>query len=140
MADALVWFRRDLRLDDNAALGRALAGAQRVFCAFVFDSEILDALESRADRRVDFIWQSVRELRETLRGQGGDLVVLHGRAREEVPRLAAALGVDEVVAAEDYEPAAVAATLADSETPQPASVRTQSNGSSLMVFSFPKAG
>ena len=108
MADALVWFRRDLRLDDNAALGRALAGAQRVFCAFVFDSEILDALESRADRRVDFIWQSVRELRETLRGQGGDLVVLHGRAREEVPRLAAALGVDEVVAAEDYEPAAVA--------------------------------
>ncbi|CAG0981779.1 partial Deoxyribodipyrimidine photo-lyase, partial [Rhodocyclaceae bacterium] len=108
MADALVWFRRDLRLDDNAALGRALAGAQRVFCAFVFDSEILDALDSRADRRVDFIWQSVRELRETLRGQGGDLIVLHGRAREEVPRLAAALGVDEVVAAEDYEPAAVA--------------------------------
>jgi deoxyribodipyrimidine photo-lyase len=50
----------------------------------------------------------VRELRENLRGQGGDLIVLHGRAREEVPRLAAALGVDEVVAAEDYEPAAVA--------------------------------
>ncbi len=108
MAGALAWFRRDLRLDDNAALGRALANADRVFCAFVFDTEILDALESRADRRVDFIRQSVRELRETLRGQGGDLIVLHGRAREEVPRLAAALGVDEVVAAEDYEPAAVA--------------------------------
>ncbi len=108
MADALVWFRRDLRLDDNAALGRALAQAERVFCCFVFDTEILDALESRADRRVDFIWQSVRELRENLRGQGGVLIVLHGRAREEVPCLAAALGVDEVVAAEDYEPAAVA--------------------------------
>lgn len=108
MAGTLVWFRRDLRLDDNGALGRALAQAERVFCCFVFDTEILDALESRADRRVDFIWQSVRELRENLRGQGGDLIVLHGRAREEVPRLAASLGVDEVVAAEDYEPAAVA--------------------------------
>lgn len=105
---SLAWFRRDLRLDDNAALGWALAQAERVFCCFVFDTEILDALESRADRRVDFIWQSVRELRENLRGRGGDLIVLHGRAREEVPRLAASLGVDEVVAAEDYEPAAVA--------------------------------
>jgi deoxyribodipyrimidine photo-lyase len=105
---ALVWFRRDLRLDDNAALGRALAQAERVFCCFVFDTEILDALESRADRRVDFIWRSLRELRERLQEAGGDLIVLHGRAREEVPRLAAALGVDAVVAAEDYEPAAVA--------------------------------
>ena len=78
---ALVWFRRDLRLDDNAALGRALANAGRVFCTFVFDTEILDALESRADRRVYFIWHSVCELRESLRGQGGDLIVLHGRAR-----------------------------------------------------------
>jgi deoxyribodipyrimidine photo-lyase len=107
MTDALVWLRRDLRLDDNAALGHALANHGRVFCAFVFDTEILDALESRADRRVDFIWRSVRELRETLRQAGGELIVLHGRAREEVPRLAAALGVDTVVAAEDYEPAAV---------------------------------
>jgi len=108
MSGALAWFRRDLRLEDNAALGRALAQAERVFCCFVFDSEILDALESRADRRVDFIWRSVCELRERLRAAGGDLIVLHGRAREEVPRLAADLDVIEVIAAEDYEPAAVA--------------------------------
>ncbi len=104
---ALAWLRRDLRLDDNAALGRALANHGRVFCAFVFDTEILDALESRTERRVDFIWQSVRELRERLRLAGGELIALHGRAREEVPRLAADLGVDTVVVAEDYEPAAV---------------------------------
>ena len=103
---ALVWLRRDLRVDDNAALGHALARHGRVFCAFVFDTEILDALKSRADRRVDFIWRSVRELRENLRAAGGELIVLHGRAREELPRLATALDVGEVVAAEDYEPAA----------------------------------
>lgn len=108
MPGALVWFRRDLRLDDNAALGRALANHGRVFCAFVFDTEILDALASRADRRVDFIWRSLHELRERLCAAGGDLIVLHGRAREVLPRLAADLGVGEVIAAEDYEPAAMA--------------------------------
>lgn len=108
MPGALVWFRRDLRLDDNAALGRALANHGRVFCAFVFDTEILDALASRVDRRVDFIWRSLRELRERLCAAGGDLIVLHGRAREVLPRLAADLGVGEVIAAEDYEPAAMA--------------------------------
>ena len=41
---ALVWFRRDLRADDNAALFHALKAARQVRCAFVFDSEILDAL------------------------------------------------------------------------------------------------
>ena len=41
---ALVWFRRDLRDFDHAALGRALADAREVYCAFVFDREILDAL------------------------------------------------------------------------------------------------
>jgi deoxyribodipyrimidine photolyase len=52
---ALVWFRRDLRSYDHAALYHALARARRVYCAFVFDTEILDALETRADRRVEFI-------------------------------------------------------------------------------------
>ncbi|MFP5325499.1 MAG: deoxyribodipyrimidine photo-lyase, partial [Gammaproteobacteria bacterium] len=55
----LMWFRRDLRWDDHAALYHALKDARAVFCVFVFDSEILDPLPSRADRRVEFIWDSV---------------------------------------------------------------------------------
>ncbi|MCB2002120.1 MAG: deoxyribodipyrimidine photo-lyase, partial [Rhodoferax sp.] len=50
----LVWLRRDLRVDDNAALHLALASCRHVHCAFVFDSGILDPLP-RADRRVEFI-------------------------------------------------------------------------------------
>ncbi|MGH8631282.1 MAG: deoxyribodipyrimidine photo-lyase [Burkholderiales bacterium] len=64
--DALVWFRRDLRSHEHAALYHALKNARRVHCAFVFDSEILDVLESRTDRRVEFIWESVRELKRDL--------------------------------------------------------------------------
>ena len=61
-ARALVWFRRDLRDYDHAALYHALQSAREVLCAFVFDREILDQLPDRADRRVEFIHASVGEL------------------------------------------------------------------------------
>ncbi|HWS76039.1 MAG TPA: deoxyribodipyrimidine photo-lyase [Quisquiliibacterium sp.] len=104
----LVWFRRDLRTQDHAALAAALAGQAAVWCAFVFDREILDALGSREDRRVEFIHDSLTELDARLRAEGGGLIVLHDHAREAIPRLAATLGADAVYANRDYEPAAVA--------------------------------
>ena len=58
LSGALVWLRRDLRVDDHAALHHALRHARRVWCAFVFDRTILDALP-RADRRVEFLRDSL---------------------------------------------------------------------------------
>lgn len=104
---ALVWFRRDLRLDDQAALYHALRQARRVFCVFVLDTAILDALP-RADRRVQFILQALQRLDAQLRAQGGALIVRHGPAAEEIPRLAAELGVQAVFANHDDEPQALA--------------------------------
>ena len=104
---SLVWFRRDLRDFDNAALASALATGGPVWCAFVFDREILDALPSRADRRVEFIRESVVELDASLRRQGGGLIVLVGRARDAIPELASRLGVAWVWANRDHEPAAI---------------------------------
>lgn len=103
----LVWFRRDLRSFDHAALSAALAAGGQVFCAFVFDTDILDGLPGD-DRRVHFIHQSLAELDADLRRMGGGLVVRHGRAMDEVPRLAAELGVDAVYTNRDYEPQAIA--------------------------------
>jgi deoxyribodipyrimidine photo-lyase len=108
MNSALVWFRRDLRLSDNAALHQALLAARQVHCVFVFDRDILDGLENRSDRRVEFIWESVAELRLALVRHGGGLHVLHGAARRLIPEMAAHLQVDTVFAARDYEPFAVA--------------------------------
>jgi deoxyribodipyrimidine photo-lyase len=105
---ALVWFRRDLRDHDHAALSAALAGAQQVYCAFVFDTEILDALPSQQDRRVHFIHASLLELDAALRARGGGVIVRHGPARLEIPTLARQLGVSAVYANRDYEPAAKA--------------------------------
>jgi len=72
-------------MEDSAAMCRALGEARRVFCAFVFDTGILDALEDRADRRVEFIWESVAELDAALRARGADLTVLHGPADRLIP-------------------------------------------------------
>ncbi|MBW0445921.1 deoxyribodipyrimidine photo-lyase [bacterium M00.F.Ca.ET.228.01.1.1] len=113
----LVWFRRDLRHTDNAALYYALKHCERVWCVFVFDTTILQPLidkwQSRhpgtqaQDRRVEFILASLHELDEALRARGGGLVVLYGDPVDVVPKLAAELEVDAVFANHDYEPAAI---------------------------------
>lgn len=108
MVKSLVWFRRDLRDFDHAALYHALKSSQQVFCVFVFDTEILDSLTNKADRRVEFIWESVKELKAAFQKNGGDLMVKYGVAREIIPNLAAKLQVNAVFANRDYEPSAVA--------------------------------
>jgi deoxyribodipyrimidine photo-lyase len=86
---------------DHAPFYHALKAGRAVACAFVFDTDILQSLPQRADRRADFIWQSVQELAAALRGAGGELLLLHGSARDEIPKLAATLGVQAVYVRRD---------------------------------------
>jgi deoxyribodipyrimidine photo-lyase len=113
-ARALVWFRRDLRSDDQAALYHALTAARQVWCAFVFDRAILDPLP-RVDRRVEFIRDSLADLDAQLRSlglahgvTGVGLIVRHGDARVALPALARQLGVQAVYANHDDDPEALA--------------------------------
>jgi deoxyribodipyrimidine photo-lyase len=116
LSGALVWLRRDLRVDDHAALHHALKTARRVWCAFVFDRAILDPLP-RADRRVEFLRDSLAVLDAELRalaeshGVAGaasvGLICRHGAAADELPALAAQLGVQAVYASHDDDPYAL---------------------------------
>ncbi len=106
LESVLVWFRRDLRDIDNTALAEATRRASKVFCAFIFDREILDPLDSKHDRRVEFIRESLVELDQSLRSNGGGLIVRTGLATEEIPHLARVLRVSAVFANRDYEPMA----------------------------------
>jgi len=106
ISKSLVWFRRDLRAFDHAALHHALRATQAVYCVFVFDTAILAGLP-RDDRRVRFIHASLVELDAELRRLGGGLIVKHGVARDIIPALAAELDVDAVYANTDYEPGAI---------------------------------
>ncbi|HEX7982864.1 MAG TPA: deoxyribodipyrimidine photo-lyase, partial [Duganella sp.] len=118
LKSSLVWLRRDLRVFDHVALNQALQDSATVYCVFVYDTTILDALPRR-DRRVDFIHASLAEVADELRQLGGHLIVRHADPVDAIPALAAELGVDAVFCNHDYEPqaiardAAVAAALQD---------------------------
>jgi deoxyribodipyrimidine photo-lyase len=122
---ALVWLRRDLRVDDHAALYHALRAARRVCCVFVFDTAILDTLAGdhggapgaglKADRRVEFIRASLVGVDAGLRAlaaahgvEGAGLLVAHGAAAEVLPALAEALHAQAVYASHDDDPYALA--------------------------------
>ncbi|MDH6153974.1 deoxyribodipyrimidine photo-lyase [Polynucleobacter sphagniphilus] len=114
MQKALVWLRRDLRLYDQAALHHALKNNDSVWLAFIFDTDILEPLlqegnphELTPDRRVDFIWQGLKQLDDELRHQGGGLIVQFGKPLECIPKIAQALGVQTVLTNHDYEPSAI---------------------------------
>jgi deoxyribodipyrimidine photo-lyase len=107
LSKTLVWFRRDLRAFDHAALHNALTSSNLVYCAFIFDNAILASLP-RADRRVEYIHACVHELDAELRALGGHLVVRHADAESDIVELARELGVDAVFANGDYEPQAIA--------------------------------
>jgi deoxyribodipyrimidine photo-lyase len=107
----LVWFRRDLRMQDNPVLAQALERCAAVHCVFIFDSEILDLLPRR-DRRVAFIQESLVELDAQLRAASKQaltgLLVVHAASRQAIPALAIELGAQAVFTAHDYEPLALA--------------------------------
>ena len=112
-APTLMWFRRDLRASDNAAFYHALKDALKnhaaVYCAFVFDADILQSLP-KVDRRVEFIRESLVDLDAQLQKLSDGrarLLVLHGRAADEIPRLAVELGATAVYANHDDEPDAI---------------------------------
>jgi deoxyribodipyrimidine photo-lyase len=103
---ALVWFRRDLRCFDHAALYQALRHSKEVICVFIFDQNILKHLPAN-DRRVRFIHDSIIELEQEIGKLGGSLLVIHGDPVTEIPRVAEQLQVNAVFANHDYEPAAL---------------------------------
>jgi deoxyribodipyrimidine photo-lyase len=103
----LVWLRRDLRTRDHTALHHALASCRRVYCVFVFDRDILDALPERTDRRVAFIREALLDVHAWLQGHGSGLIVAHDTAPAAIDSMVRRLGAQAVFAARDYEPQAV---------------------------------
>jgi len=101
------WFRRDLRLDDNAALHHALMEHDNVLGLFIFDTEILDLLEEKNDARVTFILNCINQLNNTLIQYGSALLVKHGKPVEVWKTLIAEFDIEAVYINHDYEPYAI---------------------------------
>ncbi len=101
------WFRRDLRLNDNHGLFRALTSGLKVRGIFIFDTQILDALHKPYDARVEFIHNQIHELESEIKG-GFD--VFYGNPIEIWKNLlknASNTGLKGVFSNRDYEPSAM---------------------------------
>jgi len=98
------WFRRDLRLFDNAGLYHALNAAVPVLPVFIFDTEILDKLNNRDDARVSFIYAEIQKLKKQLEEEGSSLRIFHSEPVEAFQKIIADYKVQAVYTNKDYEP------------------------------------
>ncbi len=107
MKIAVFWFRRDLRLEDNAGFSAALQGGYPVLPLFIYDETILNRLEDRDDARVTFINQTVTELRTELEKAGGTLLARYGNPLSVWEQLLEDYEIAAAYTNHDYEPAAI---------------------------------
>lgn len=103
----IFWFRRDLRLNDNTGLHQALKSSNRVLPLFIFDTEILDKLADKADRRVNFIYSAIEKLYSQLVDIGSSMLVMYGRPADAFRQLSEKYLIEAVYTNHDYEPYAL---------------------------------
>lgn len=104
---AIFWFRRDLRLEDNAGLYHALKSGYKVLPIFIFDKNILDKLENKKDQRVEFIYNALADVNEQLLSFGSSLLVKFGYPFEIWKNLISDFEIAEVYTNHDYEKYAI---------------------------------
>jgi deoxyribodipyrimidine photo-lyase len=104
---SIFWFRRDLRIEDNAGLYHSLKNNERVLPLFIFDTDILEQLENKKDKRVEFIHLALLELQKTISESGSSLLILKGNTLEIFTDLIKRYTVKNIYTNTDYEPSAI---------------------------------
>ena len=100
----IFWFRRDLRLHDNAGLYHAFKDKNPVLCLFILDREILDKLQDKDDARVTFIYQTIEELNKELKQRGSALLVKYDKPEKAWDEILKEYTIETVYTNHDYEP------------------------------------
>ncbi len=103
----IFWFRRDLRLQDNHGLYRALKTERPVLPIFIMDTDILSSLKNPADQRVTFIYDTLQDIQQELKANGSSLYILHGTPTQAFEKLFSQFKVSAVYTNHDYEPYAI---------------------------------
>lgn len=103
----ICWLRRDLRLNDNAALYYALKSPYPVLPVFIFDTNILNQLSDKKDKRVNFIYQTLEQINAEVKENSSSLFVLNDTPLAAFEKICKTFDVKEVIANHDYEPYAI---------------------------------
>lgn len=103
---SIFWFRRDLRLEDNTALDKALASGLPVLPVFIFDTNITDELP-HDDARISFIHETLSDINNILQKAGSSIYVLKGDPEEKWEEIIVSFDINAVYINKDYEPYAI---------------------------------
>lgn len=101
------WFRRDLRLADNHGLYQASLSSTPVLPIFIFDKNILNQLEDKADKRVDYIHQALQKLDQDLSQWGGGISSFNAEPLQVFEQLVKEYTIKTVYFNKDFEPYAL---------------------------------
>ncbi|HEU5054304.1 MAG TPA: deoxyribodipyrimidine photo-lyase [Hanamia sp.] len=104
---SVCWFRRDLRVNDNAAFYHSLKSNYPVLPVFIFDSNILDKLDDKSDARVTFIYQTLKETNERIQKEGSSFLILYDKPEKAFKKICEQFNVKEIFTNHDYEPYAI---------------------------------
>ncbi|RTL47760.1 MAG: deoxyribodipyrimidine photo-lyase [Sphingobacteriales bacterium] len=104
---AIMWFRRDLRFEDNAALYHAFRQPHPVIPLFIFDTHILDKLTNRNDARVQFIHSVITNMHRQLMRNGSGMWVYYGSPLQVFQQLSENFSIQSVYTNTDYEQYAI---------------------------------
>ncbi len=104
---SVCWFRRDLRLNDNAAFYHSLKSDHPVLPLFIFDTNILDKLPAKQDKRVSFIYETLIQLNKELIKNGSSFYIIHDSPINAFEKIGNAFEVKEVFTNHDYETYAI---------------------------------
>ena len=99
----IFWFRRDLRLDDNHALFKALKSGYDVLPIFIFDSNITNKLNQN-DHRLNYINNVLDGLNKRLSENKKKIYIYKGNPIEIISKLIIKLKIKEIYLNKDYEP------------------------------------
>tara|TARA_S200000501_G_C20841524_1_gene751803 strand:- start:489 stop:1961 length:1473 start_codon:yes stop_codon:yes gene_type:complete len=103
----LVWFNRDLRVEDNTALKKAIIKGNQVFCTYIFDNNDLRnlKLEDKKNKKISFIYGCLEDLNNNLNNLGGNIFVnSDDNLEKKLIKIVKELSIDAVFVNYDYEP------------------------------------
>lgn len=109
---SLFIFRRDLRLEDNTALLKALANSQAVIPCFIFDPRQCEPHPYRSEFGLLFLLSSLKNLQDDLKAVGGQLNILYGKSEEVIAQLCRTYPIKSIWVNQDYTPFSVTRDLA----------------------------
>ena len=100
----IFWFRRDLRLDDNAGLFHALNSAHKVLPIFIFDPKILEKLANKNDARLSMIHTALVNISDAMKKNGCNVGMYHGKPEAVFEQITKKYSISKVITNRDYEP------------------------------------